>query len=131
MWLTWPTIFQAIRRLGVDVDFLDGHRRNINLHFVEGVSQEGRLTAALAQHLGTLIWPDVMTGMEAQVLASSERPIQQMSLFSHVWEQPLSAILGRLGDDWPIPPAWRSGGTRTSCAGAAGCVAPLLSETRP
>lgn len=88
---------QAIRRLGVEVHFLDGSSRSLDLRFVEGVSDEKRLTAALSQKLSALIWPDEMTGMEAHLLESSERPMGQLALLPDVLdEQPLPAIATRL-----------------------------------
>lgn len=88
---------QAIRRLGVEVHFLDGSSHSLDLRFVEGVNDEKRVTAALSQKLSALIWPDEMTGMEAHLLESSERPMGQLALLPDVLdEQPLPAIATRL-----------------------------------
>ena len=88
---------QAIRRLGIEVHFLDGSSHNLDLRFVEGVSEEKRLTAALSQQLNALIWPDEMTGIEVHLLESSERPVGQMALLPDVLEeQPLPTIATRL-----------------------------------
>jgi len=85
---------QGVRRLHLQLYFVDGERRDLELLFVDAVSDEARLSASLRNRLAALSWPAELSFVRISMLEPGELPVQQMTLFAE--EAPQAAAMETL-----------------------------------
>lgn len=74
-------VLAGVRRLRLDLTFLDGSRRTEEIVFVEPVAAEARVLTALTQRLQSLIWPAELERVEMTLLESGGLVAGQLPLF--------------------------------------------------
>ena len=84
------------RRIRLDLYFVDGDVRHLDLVFVEPVADAARVQATLTNNLATLIWPAETSCVRITVHETRELPVQQLTLFAP--ETPPDVSLGRVAD---------------------------------
>jgi DNA polymerase IV len=72
---------RGLHHLRLQMYFVDGSTRTLDLTFVEAAYQEARLSSLLSHRLETLAWPGEIEEVTLWLLASGEVPIQQATLF--------------------------------------------------
>ena len=80
---------RGCRHLHLQLHFVDGDTRTLDVVFVEATADEERIQKSLHHQLSTLIWPAELSFVHAAIVETGEMSIQQMSLFSEVAEAPL------------------------------------------
>jgi nucleotidyltransferase/DNA polymerase involved in DNA repair len=70
------------RRLRLNLRFVEGTMRTLEVTFVEPAAQPARVEAALAQKLHALIWPAELDQVEITLLESGELVAEQPALFA-------------------------------------------------
>jgi nucleotidyltransferase/DNA polymerase involved in DNA repair len=73
---------EGCHRLRVDLKFVEGSTRVIHCVFVDPVSDDSRLKAALSHQLEILNWPAALNSLRLTLLESAGRTVQQLALFS-------------------------------------------------
>jgi nucleotidyltransferase/DNA polymerase involved in DNA repair len=86
------------RKLNIDMKFLDGSKRTLNLTFATAITKDSTLCASLAHHLQNLNWPAEMEKITVSGLEKSELPAAQLSLFPEFVETvtPGNSLVQRL-----------------------------------
>ena len=84
------------RRVRLDLYFVDGDVRHLDLVFVEPVADAARVQATLTNNLATLIWPAETSCVRITVHETRELPVRQLTLFAP--ETPPDVSLGRVAD---------------------------------
>lgn len=84
------------RRVRVDLFFVDGDTRGVDLLFVEPVADAVRVQATLTAKLAALIWPAETSSVRITVHETRELPVQQLTLFAP--ETPPDVSLGRVAE---------------------------------
>jgi protein ImuB len=74
-------VLAGVRRLRLELTFLDGSRRTEEIVFVEPVAAEARVLTALTQRLQSLIWPAELERVEMTLLESGGLVAGQLPLF--------------------------------------------------
>jgi DNA polymerase IV len=97
----------GIRRLRLQLHFLDNSSRTVDIAYVEAVDQEARLHAVLRHKLETVNWPAEVEAVTLWILETGERSLAQGFLFpefnqpaagsSSVETQNLAPLQGRYG----------------------------------
>jgi protein ImuB len=78
----WAKQLEGLRHLRVQVAFVGGATRTLDLTFVEPASQPGRVQAALVQRLCASSWPAPVQSVRWQALATGELAAPQLSLLT-------------------------------------------------
>lgn len=76
------TQLRGWRRVRLDLYFVDGEVRHLDLLFVEPVAEPARIQATLTNKLATLIWPAEASCVHITVHETQELPVQQLTLFA-------------------------------------------------
>lgn len=69
------------RRLQIDLHFVNGSHREIDLAMAEATADLERVRASLTSRLAALIWPDEAGAVNVRLLEEADLPIRQMTLF--------------------------------------------------
>lgn len=90
---------QGCRHLRLQLDFVEGSTRILDLVFVDPVSQIASLRQTLSDRLSALNWPAEMNRITVAVLAVGELQVRQLALFADLSEQPapLATLAQALG----------------------------------
>ena len=85
---------EGVRRLRIELSFVTGGTRAVDLTFVEPASQAARVQTALVQHLCALRWPGEVQAVQWTLLETGELAAPQLSLFAESLARlaPIAAI---------------------------------------
>lgn len=72
---------RGVRCMNVRLHFVTGPNRELRVTFIEPASDPGRVRAALAQRLQTLVWHDEVDRLVLQIVETGELASGQLSLF--------------------------------------------------
>jgi hypothetical protein len=83
----WSAELQGCTRLRLELYFVNHERRNLDLLWIEPVSQSARLRVHLSNQLAGLNWPTALDRLVVTQAVTAELPTMQMTLFAEATDE--------------------------------------------